>query len=313
MLCINSLRQWRDEYMEYMRAVDFMPFNNTPFKIAFSFPLGLPGMVNCRFNAGTIIRTPEPGKCKEDVFGFTTSEMGTVHYGQRGRQVQNRRGEAVLTYDTEPFYQGSQTGFGGIGIMMPRVEFESRGVRPDDAVMQCLRSRQCEALRLLRYYVHSLEKSSLNCDGVFGEPTALREISLRHIYDLVALAVSWRGAVGESDLGAVADTRLRAALGYIAANFDNPQLEVEMVARQLGISTRYLQRLMKNAGRSYTAVVNEMRLQKAFNELSASRNGRSILEIAMRAGFSDISYFNRLFRARFADTPGGVAAGVAKQ
>jgi AraC-like DNA-binding protein len=31
-----------------------------------------------------------------------------------------------------------------------------------------------------------------------------------------------------------------------------------------------------------------------------------VAEIALEAGFSDISYFNRLFRARFGDTPTGI-------
>jgi AraC-like DNA-binding protein len=31
----------------------------------------------------------------------------------------------------------------------------------------------------------------------------------------------------------------------------------------------------------------------------------------LEAGFSDISHFNRLFRARFGDTPGGVRAQAA--
>jgi AraC-like DNA-binding protein len=33
-----------------------------------------------------------------------------------------------------------------------------------------------------------------------------------------------------------------------------------------------------------------------------------ICDIALQAGFSDISHFNRLFRARFGDTPSGVRA-----
>ena len=308
MLRINSLKQWREEYVELMVKADFTPYNNAPFKVAFHFPLGLPNVNNCRFSAGTLFNPP-----LGDMFGLAINETGIIYEEQRGRQVPYRRGEALLTSFTEHSQRSTPNNVGAIGITIPRAEFENRGVRPDDMVMRCLKPQQRESLRLLRRYIHLLENSNLDNVAPFGAPTALREICLRHIYDLVALAVSWRGAVGESDLGAVADTRLRSALDYIAANFNNPGLNVEMVARQQGISARYLQRLMKNAGQSYTSVVNEMRLQKAFSELSASRNGRSILEIAMRAGFSDLSYFHRLFRARFDDTPGGVAADASKQ
>ena len=61
---------------------------------------------------------------------------------------------------------------------------------------------------------------------------------------------------------------------------------------------------------SFTARVNELRLQKAFAMLMNEQHGKQrISDIAMEAGFSDISHFNRLFRARFGDTPSGVRGG----
>ena len=36
--------------------------------------------------------------------------------------------------------------------------------------------------------------------------------------------------------------------------------------------------------------------------------GVRICDIALQSGFSDISHFNRFFRARFGDTPSGVRA-----
>jgi len=129
----------------------------------------------------------------------------------------------------------------------------------------------------------------------------------RHILDLVGLTLSRNGAVGESDLNSVTAARLQAALDFITAHFNNPLLSFEMVARSQGISVPYLRDLMGASGHSYVDVVNELRLQKVFTELSAAgQDGRTILQIALAAGFSDISHFNRLFRARFRDTPSGV-------
>jgi transcriptional regulator GlxA family with amidase domain len=63
---------------------------------------------------------------------------------------------------------------------------------------------------------------------------------------------------------------------------------------------------------SFTAHVTELRLQRAFVLLTEARRGESrIADIALDAGFSDISHFNRLFRARFGDTPSGVRIKVA--
>jgi transcriptional regulator GlxA family with amidase domain len=60
-------------------------------------------------------------------------------------------------------------------------------------------------------------------------------------------------------------------------------------------------------GTSFTARVNELRLQSAFTLLTKARdNAHRISDIALQAGFSDISHFNRLFRSRFGDTASGV-------
>jgi AraC-like DNA-binding protein len=99
--------------------------------------------------------------------------------------------------------------------------------------------------------------------------------------------------------------RLAAALDQIAASFQDPELSVATVARSQGISPRYLQRLMETSGTSFTARVTELRLQRAFALLGEPGPGR-ISNIALEVGFSDISHFNRLFRARFGDTPRGV-------
>jgi AraC-like DNA-binding protein len=66
---------------------------------------------------------------------------------------------------------------------------------------------------------------------------------------------------------------------------------------------------LEPSGASFTARVNELRLQRALALLTEAHDGRRrISDIAMEAGFSDVTYFNRLFRARFGDCPRGVRA-----
>ena len=237
------------------------------------------------------------------MFSFVFAKSSGVCCQQIGCHFRLKRGEAILTRDHGPGHIDSSAGF---RVLMPRAEFEARGIRPDDAVMRRL-SPQNEALGLLRGYLQALGKSGVDGAVEFDIATAARELVQRHIFDFVALAVSSQDAIGESNLASVADARLRAALDYIETHFADPRLTIEMVARSQGISATYLRRLMKASGRSYLKVVNELRLQKAFRGLSAAGpDDRTILDVAMTAGFSDISHFNRLFRARFKDTPSGV-------
>jgi AraC-like DNA-binding protein len=112
-------------------------------------------------------------------------------------------------------------------------------------------------------------------------------------------------------MGAVAAARLGAARADIAISFDEPGLTVAAVARRQGVSPRYLQRLFEASGRSFTEHITELRLQKAFARLTDARtHAHRISDVALEAGFSDISHFNRLFRSRFGDTPSGVRAAT---
>jgi AraC-like DNA-binding protein len=161
-------------------------------------------------------------------------------------------------------------------------------------------SGKSEVMQLLRPYIASVEN---------GRTASVenRSIIRTHMVDLLALAATTRCSIGESSTSAVVATRLAAALDYIASHFSDPELSLPKVAQSLGISPRYLQRLLESSGTYYTAHVNELRLKRAFTLLTALNSiNVSICDIAFQAGFSDISYFNRLFRSRFGDTPKGV-------
>ena len=161
--------------------------------------------------------------------------------------------------------------------------------------MQSL-SGKSEAMQLLRRYIGSVEKGlTVSVDN--------RSIIRRHVVDLAVLAATVHCSIGESSASAVVATRLAAALNYIASHFSDPELNPAKVAQSLSISPRYLQRLLESSGTSFTAYLT------AFTLLTAETliDGR-ICDIALQAGFSDISYFNRLFRSRFGDTPKGVRA-----
>jgi AraC-like DNA-binding protein len=172
-------------------------------------------------------------------------------------------------------------------MLIPPAEWDARG----------------DAMQLLRGYIRSLQRSGLTAFG--NDPTIVR----RHIIDLMVLAAPPHQSVGESNLRAVAAAQLHAIFDHIGSHFSDPELSVSKVAQSMRISTRYLQRLLKTSGTSFTAHVTELRLQHAFMLLTAQDlSDVRICDVALRAGFSDISHFNRLFRFRFGDTPKGVRA-----
>ena len=116
-----------------------------------------------------------------------------------------------------------------------------------------------------------------------------------------------KGEVAElASLRGLRAARLQAVLAKIADNFANPGISAQCVAKELGLSARYVHDLLQETGISFSERVLELRLQRARKMLSQRQNdAMRISEIALMNGFSDMSYFNRCFRRRFGCTPSG--------
>jgi AraC-like DNA-binding protein len=162
--------------------------------------------------------------------------------------------------------------------------------------------RNAEGLNLLRRYVQ-----------LFGESELLatereRALVSTHILDLLALV-----------LGAAADMRelagkrgARAALvrtvaAHVGRKAQRNILTLESVSTRFGVSPRTIQRALAEAGTTFTDLVQESRLSQAYRMLTNRRFEKMrVGDIALTAGFEDISYFNRLFRRHFGKTPNDV-------
>jgi AraC-like DNA-binding protein len=98
--------------------------------------------------------------------------------------------------------------------------------------------------------------------------------------------------------------RRAAILRAIENRSGDPNLSAAAVAKLLGITPRYVHLLVADTGRSFTHHLLERRLERAALMLRDSRwEQRKIADIAVEAGFTDLSYFNRAFRRRFGLTP----------
>ena len=97
---------------------------------------------------------------------------------------------------------------------------------------------------------------------------------------------------------------LAAVLEYVERHLGDPGLSVAEVAAHFRISKRYVHKLFEQTDESFSGHVLRCRLERVASDLGDAEHARaSIAEIAYRNGFSDLSYFNRRFRARFEATP----------
>ena len=145
--------------------------------------------------------------------------------------------------------------------------------------------------------------------------TALRSSMGSHFSDLVALAIGANQDAAELINGrGLKAARTEAVLKAIRESFARPDISAAMVGRALGITDRQVHRLLEETPKSFYEHVLECRLQEAHRQLcDPAALGLKVADIAFRAGFTDVTYFNRAFKTRFGDKPTGVRNGAARR
>jgi AraC-like DNA-binding protein len=146
-----------------------------------------------------------------------------------------------------------------------------------------------------------------------ADPTDARasEAFGRYLADIVALQLgaSRDGGDEVAERGLMA-ARRQLVLEKIQARAADPAFNANVVAGELGVSRRYVNLLLERTGRTFSEHVLDRRLMIAYQLLLAQPDrSRTIASLALEAGFSDLSYFNRVFRRRFGDTPGRFRKG----
>ena len=110
-------------------------------------------------------------------------------------------------------------------------------------------------------------------------------------------------AQGKQELPAeTADTqRLKTVLQWLSAHYAEP-LRVADAAGVCSFSASHFMRWFRQmTGQSFIAFLNEYRLNTAAEALRTT--DETVLTIASRCGFENLSYFNRAFKAHFGMTP----------
>lgn len=136
------------------------------------------------------------------------------------------------------------------------------------------------------------------------EPS-LRNAIGEHFVDLVSLALS--PSVDHRELAkkrGLRAARLAAIKTFTLDNLADHSLSASRVAEHFKISARYLHLLFSDEEATFSAFLLQLRLDKCKSVLCDPRFRHStISEVALSAGFGDLSYFNRTFRHRFGLTP----------
>ena len=112
-----------------------------------------------------------------------------------------------------------------------------------------------------------------------------------------------RFCLGSKPVQAAAGTRLNQIIAFLAVNYSNPALQITEIARKHNLTVKTLERLFRKDARiSPAAYLSALRLEHAA-ELLRFQPEFSVTEIAFCCGFSDVAYFSRVFRKKYAVSP----------
>ncbi|HEX5057395.1 MAG TPA: AraC family transcriptional regulator [Gammaproteobacteria bacterium] len=103
------------------------------------------------------------------------------------------------------------------------------------------------------------------------------------------------------------DKEKSQVLQFMAAQYRNPDISLEFAVETLGINRTKINELLKDElGMTFSAYLNKLRLSEAARLLS-QRDDTNVEEIAHSVGYSDVSYFRKLFKNEYGCTPGTFA------
>jgi AraC-like DNA-binding protein len=291
---------FREQFGRSQFGLDIEPLPEVPFRLT-STMRPLPGAV-ITSNEGSgvrVWRTHEFLADGRDDLIMIMNLRGPSVIAQRGEEIVLDEGSATL---------GTIGEFGGIVrpetnhrsliVNLPRAAIGPLMPNADDAVLRPI-APDSAALRLLVRYAGAVLDIDLPLSG------ELQRSIVDHIYDLVVAAIGGtRDAIALAKGRGIPAARLSAIKADILRNLLNRDLSTADVCAQHGISPRYLRMLFAAEQTTFSDFVLDRRLALARRRLrDPARLGQTIGTVALKCGFGDLSYFNRVFRRHFGMTP----------
>lgn len=176
---------------------------------------------------------------------------------------------------------------------------EGAKVHERQCQVYCLMVMNC-IIRLTQQYDLDLPEV-LNARGSFLDFSKAVQRGDEFYQWLLSSALGINGAISQERDNTTRNI-INKAKQYIMDNYQNPDLSVEMICRQLHMSPAYFSTMFKKeTGQAYIAYLTEIRLNKAVELLNTTDDKTYI--IAAKVGYQEQNYFSYVFKKRFGISP----------
>lgn len=220
---------------------------------------------------------------------------GTGLITQSGRTAVLRPGDIALYDGTHPFELSAAGPNDQLVMQIPRRELVERNLHIDSTVAR--RAPGVGVAAVTATFARSLLDNSNHVEQ------SVRTDLGRRLVDCAVMALSCLpNSLGTAET--LKSLQREQVMHYVAANASNPDLSVQSVAREFGVSTRTLQKLFAEDEDHLSVRIRRGRLAYARDALrDPLRAHQTISRISDDLGFSHPSHFAREFRAQFGCSP----------
>ena len=231
-----------------------------------------------------------------DAFLLIVQEAGTARGHHLGREIVTTPGDMVLLDASQPWRVDSDGAMKVIAIKVPAKYV--LGFLPDPQAACGVRlsieqPKMALASNLLRTIKLAVEADP---GGDWNE----------HYADLLlgVIRTLFDARPAEQAQPAISGNQRRDACAFVERHFSDPGLSVGAIAAALGTSTRSVQRIFADLGYTPRRYILERRLTAVADRLRRPDTRHlSITDIALAAGFNDLSHFTHSFRTKWGMAP----------
>jgi AraC-like DNA-binding protein len=235
---------------------------------------------------------------EDDVFFLCLQLEGTATLTQDGREATILPGDFTLLDAQRPYSCRYPAHWKQVIIKIPHRALKARLASSSELTACAVRNGDGVG-GLASGYITMLPQ---HIDALQG---AARPQVGEHVLDLAALALAAETGKNTPALSsgrAVSLLHLRMA---IENRLTDPALDPRGAAAAAGISVRYANDLLSQQGTSLERLIVSRRLERCRRALEdPAQWQRTISEIAFAWGFSDVSHFDRRFKAAYGCSPG---------